>query len=123
MTTHEAAEKIAPALNLSGEYTAKVWTKGALCYVHVSDERDYVGYIDIGARNPFKTITKHAGHISLLAERAVKLTGSRAEELEVVTLPEEPVLPGNPRDENEAQAREDGERWVDQYGRRYRPGT
>lgn len=123
MTTHEAAQKITDALNASGEYTAKTWTKGALCRVQISDERDYIGHIEIGARRPFDTVTKHTGHISLIAERTVKLTGSRAEDLEVVTLPETPAVPAYPRDENEAQAREDGESWIDQYGRRNRPGT
>lgn len=125
MTTHEAAEKIAAALNASGEYTAKVQIKGSFCRVHVADARDSFGYIEIGARRPFASITKHGGWISLIAERAVRLTGSRAEDLEVVNSPEAaaPVSPAYPRDENEAQHREDGESWIDQYGRSNRAGT
>lgn len=44
MTTHEAAEKIAAALNASGEYTAKVQIKGSLCWVHVADAKQSFGY-------------------------------------------------------------------------------
>ena len=125
MTTHEAAEKIAAALNASGEYIAKVQIKGSRCWVQVADAKQSFGYIEIGARRPFDPITKHSGQISLIAERAVRLTGSRAEDLEVVNSPEAaaPVSPAYPRDENEAQHREDGESWIDQYGRRNRAGT
>lgn len=125
MTTHEAAAKIAAALNASGQYTAKVQIKGSLCRVQVADAKESFGHIEIGVRRPFETITKHSGQISLIAERAVRLTGRLAEDLEVVTPLESaaPVSPAHPRDENEAQHREDGESWIDQYGRRNRAGT
>jgi hypothetical protein len=122
MTTHEAAKLIADALNVTPDVAAKTWFKGSRARVYVRVDGCEVGFIDVGARRPFDGITKHSGLISCAAERAVKLTGSRAEELQVVKLPEAPRLPAEPRDENEAQAREDGEAWVDQYGTRWAAG-
>lgn len=123
MTTLEAATQIAAALN-ADDFSAKVWNRGSDVRVYVKLEGRECGYIAVGTRRPFDTITKHGGQISLVAERAVKLTGSRAVDLE--PLPEQPPKQryhATPRDENEAQAREDGDVWVDQYGHRHHPGT
>jgi hypothetical protein len=122
MTTHEAAKLIAAALNSTPDVTAKTWCKGDKSRVYVSVDGCEVGFIEVGSRRPFDGISKHSGLISCAAERAVKLTGSRAEDLEVVALAETPRLPAEPRDENEAQAREDGESWIDQYGCRWSAG-
>lgn len=122
MTTHEAATLIAAALNATPDVTAKTWFKSSKSRVYVRVDGSEVGFIEVGARRPFDGISKHSGLISCAAERAVKLTGSRAEDLELVKLAEEPRSPAEPRDENEAQAREDGEAWVDQYGTRWAAG-
>jgi hypothetical protein len=122
MTTHEAAKLVADALNSTPDVAAKTWFKGSKSRVYVRVDGCEVGFIEIGSRRPFNSIGKHAGLISCASERAVRLTGSRAEELEAVTLPEAPRLPAEPRDENEAQAREDGESWIDQYGCRWSAG-
>jgi hypothetical protein len=124
MTTHEAAQKISAALNAKDEFAAKVWQAGTKCRLYIQYKGKDCGYLALDEERPLRTVSYQAVAIERAAEEVIggKISGRDAVSLERVSV--ETFRPtAGPRDENEAQAREDGEEWIDADGYRRRPGT